>query len=269
MPFWYDACPFQALFTQSNKWFPEKDDMHSRRYLTPGKAFKCVLVIAFLHLCSKSALAQFPGSTSAVERSQTEARPEVSQVSVPASSAGALASSASPPAPSDTKAAAVAIESFPKTIKVLGGIGLPDMKGKETWDNSLLITPDSIIAEFADSMVPRMAIPVTELTQCIYGQAATRHVGTWVAVGVLVAPVALLGMLHKSRSHFVSLSWADAAGKQRGLYFQVKGDDFRRLLNTISYRAQIPILADPKDEHWLLTQGVVAQPLTKDPDVKD
>ena len=156
-------------------------------------------------------------------------------------------------------------EVFPDDIKFLGGVGFPDMKGRESWDNSLAVTPDSIIVEFADSAVARTAIPVTSLTQCLYGQAATRHVGAWVAAGVLIAPIALLGIFHKSRNHFVTLSWNGADGKSRGLYLQVKKNDFRRLLNTVSYRGQIPIQADTKDQKWLLTQGVVATALPSEP----
>jgi len=184
----------------------------------------------------------------------TEDAPSVSRVDSASRTTSAVAVVPAGPLPNGS-------EVFPDDIKFLGGVGFPDMKGRESWDNSLAITPDSIVAEFADSTVSRTAIPVTALTQCLYGQAASRHVGAWIAAGVLIAPIALLGILHKSRSHFVTISWHEADGKVRGMYFQVKKNDFRRLLNTVSYRGQIPIQADTKDQKWLLTQGVVAQAL--------
>lgn len=43
------------------------------------------------------------------------------------------------------------IETFHGTINYLGGIGFPDLKGHETWDNTLIITPGSVRMIFADA----------------------------------------------------------------------------------------------------------------------
>ena len=147
------------------------------------------------------------------------------------------------------------IQTFHGTIKYLGGIGFPDFKGHESWDNT--ITPDSVQMIFDDPAFHPMGFTVTNITKIEYGQAATRHVGRWVAVGVIFAPIALLGIFHKSRHHFVTISYTDG-GQERGVYFEANKGIVRNLLNTLSYRSKKPVYADEKDKKWLLTEGVLA-----------
>jgi hypothetical protein len=149
------------------------------------------------------------------------------------------------------------VQTFQGTIKYLGGVGFPDFKGNESWDNMLTITADSVLMAFADSAIHPRAFACASITKIEYGQAATRHVGRWVAVGVLFAPIALLGIFHKSRHHVVTISYTE--GGERGVYFEANKEVFRNLLNTLSYRSHHPIYADEKDREWLLTQGVMAQ----------
>ena len=157
------------------------------------------------------------------------------------------------------------VQTFHDTIKYLGGIGFPNFKGHESWDNTMTITPDSVQMIFAEAEFHPMSFAVANVTKIEYGQAATRHVGSWVAVGVLLAPIALLGMLHKSRHHFVTVTYSDG-GQERGVYFEANKDIVRNLLNTLSYRSKKPVYADQKDKKWLLTEGVLAQP---EPDSKE
>jgi hypothetical protein len=81
---------------------------------------------------------------------------------------------------------------------------------------------------------------------------------------VLLAPIALFGIFHKSRHHFVTISYTDG-GQERGAYFEANKDVIRNLLNTLSYRSKQRIYADEQDRKWLLTEGVMAQ---RDPESK-
>lgn len=152
----------------------------------------------------------------------------------------------------------VEVQSFDSTIKYLGGAGFPDFKGHESWDNMMTITADSVLMAFADSAFHPTGFACANITKIEYGQAATRHVGRWVAIGVFLAPVALFGIFHKSRHHFVTISFTDG-GQERGVYLEANKEVFRNLLNTLSFRSQHPIYADEKDRKWLLTQGVMAK----------
>jgi len=150
-------------------------------------------------------------------------------------------------------------ERFRGVVKMLGGPGMPDLRGRETWKNDIIITAASIEFVSVKNEFPEVAAPLARITSITYGQASTRHAVRWVAIGVLLAPIALVGLLHKSRKHTVLVSWTGDDGKERGAYFEIKGDHLRRLLNTLSFRTQKPVYADEEDRRWLLTRGVNAK----------
>jgi hypothetical protein len=149
-------------------------------------------------------------------------------------------------------------QTFRPGIKYLGGMGFPDFHDHETWSNGITVTADSVIFVFSDTAIQSITIPITTLSKILYGQSASRHVGAWIAAGIILAPIALLGIFHKSRHHFILLSWNDGTN-DRGAYFESDGDLFRPLLNALSFRSGKPIFSDEKDHKWLLSQGVVTQ----------
>jgi hypothetical protein len=150
-------------------------------------------------------------------------------------------------------------EAFTGCIKYLGGPGFPDFKGRESWNNSLVLNSTEGTCAFGDKDTPPITFPMGNVTSIVYGQASSRHAGVWVSVGVIVAPIALIGLLHKGRKHNVLISWKGSDGREGGAYFEVQPDHFRRLLNGLSYMTGKPIYADAKDRQWLLTKGVQAQ----------
>ena len=151
-------------------------------------------------------------------------------------------------------------ENFPKGIKYLGGPGFPDKKEiRNSWDNSLNITDEEITLGFRKHLIETEAIPVTSITRITYGQATTRRVGRWVAVGILLAPVALVGIFHKSHQHRVLLEWIDDQERDRAMLMQVHKDHFVSVLNDLSFRTGEPIYADSEDREWLFRSGVRAK----------
>lgn len=150
-------------------------------------------------------------------------------------------------------------EIFKGCIKYLGGPGFPDFKGQETWSNELTVSGSEATCTFANKSLEPVTFALSDVTTILYGQASSRRAGTWVSIGVILAPVALLGLLHKSRKHNVLISWKGDSGQERGVYFEVQSSHLRRLLNTVSYRTGKPVFSDEKDRTWLLTQGIQAQ----------
>ena len=151
-------------------------------------------------------------------------------------------------------------EHFPKGIKYLGGPGFPDIKDvRDSWDNSLNITDAEITLGFRKDLIPTEVIPTSSVTRITYGQATTRRVGKWVAVGILLAPLALFGLFHKSRQHRVLLEWRDDQERDRAMLFQVHKDHFVAVLNDLSFRTAKPVYADSDDREWLFTRGVRAE----------
>jgi hypothetical protein len=150
--------------------------------------------------------------------------------------------------------------SYPKGIKYLGGPGFPDNKQvKDSWDNSLNITDKEITFGFRKNLIPSEAFPVTAVKRITYGQATTRRVVDWVSVWSILAPIALVGLLHKSRQHRVLVEWTDSQQRERGMLMQVHKEHFVGLLYDLSFRTQKPIYADADDKEWLSRNGVKAE----------
>ena len=155
---------------------------------------------------------------------------------------------------------------FPKGIKYLGGPGLPDKKEvRDSWDNSLNVTDKDITFSFHKNAIPAETISMGSIRRITYGQATTRRVGKWVAVGILVAPIALVGILHKSRQHRILVEWTDNQQRERGILMQAHKDQFVGILNDLAFRSGKPIYADADDRDWLFKTGVKAE---LDPEAK-
>ncbi|HKP82757.1 MAG TPA: hypothetical protein VJT69_12085, partial [Pyrinomonadaceae bacterium] len=67
-------------------------------------------------------------------------------------------------------------------------------------------------------------------TSISYGREATRHVARWVALGILVHPVAALAMFNENVKHYVSIEYEIADGKKGGLLIQAHKDNYRNVL---------------------------------------
>jgi len=161
---------------------------------------------------------------------------------------------------------ALVASNFPKGIKYLGGPGFPDNEQvRDSWDNGLNITDKEITFSFRKDLIPAETIPVSSVKRITYGQATTRRVGQWVAIGVLLAPVALLGIFHKSRQHRILIEWTDDQQRERGILMQAHKDQFRGILNDLAFRTSKPIFADEDDREWLFKSGVKSE---LDPEAK-
>ena len=151
-------------------------------------------------------------------------------------------------------------DTFPDGIKYLGGPGFPDVEDvRDSWDNSLTITDGEITLGFRRTLIPAETFATSSVTRITYGQATTRRVGQWTALGVLVAPIALIGIFHKSRQHRVLIEWADERERERSILMQVHKDDFVGVLNDLAFRTGQTIWATGDDKEWLFDRGVNAE----------
>ena len=149
---------------------------------------------------------------------------------------------------------------FPKGIKYLGGPGFPDIEDvRDSWDNSLTIEDDSITLGFRKDLIPTEVIPTSSVSRVTYGQATTRRVGKWLAAGIILAPLALFGMFHKSRQHRVLVEWVDDQERDRSILFQVHKDRFVAVLNDLTFRTGEPVYANAEDGEWLFDRGVSSE----------
>ncbi len=104
------------------------------------------------------------------------------------------------------------------------------------WDNHLTVTFDKITLQLKDKQT--LEIPTSSVTGLSYGQEAHRRVGTMVALGILVAPIALFGLFHKTRLHFIGIEYKTADGKGAGVLLQGHKDNYRAILMALRGRLE-------------------------------
>jgi hypothetical protein len=117
------------------------------------------------------------------------------------------------------------------------------------WDNQLAVTSDTITLALKDGQ--KVDIPAKSVTSLSYGQEAHRRVGTMVALAVLVAPVALFGLFHKTRLHFIGIQYATPDGKSAGVLLQGDKDNYRAILVALQGVTGVPVSVAEKEREFV------------------
>jgi len=86
------------------------------------------------------------------------------------------------------------------------------------WNTTLVVSQDEIAMTFS----PRVAVKIkpSQVRSISYGQEAKRRVEDVVALGVLVGPFALFGLLHVSRDELVGIVYDTDDGKRGAVLLQ-------------------------------------------------
>lgn len=117
------------------------------------------------------------------------------------------------------------------------------------WHNQLTVTSDMIVMVFKDGK--RLEISPKSVTSLSYGQEAHRRVGTMVALAVLVSPVALFGLMHKTRLHYIGIQYHSADGKHAGILLQGDKDNYRAILVALQGVTGTPVFVGDKDREFV------------------
>jgi len=112
-------------------------------------------------------------------------------------------------------------------VRYLGG-SLETKTDKDDWHNNLIILSDEIRIELKDGQ--KLSIDPKTVTSMSYGREATRHVARWVALGILVHPIAVLGLFNENVKHYVSIEYETADGKKGGVLIQTHKNNYRNVL---------------------------------------
>lgn len=99
---------------------------------------------------------------------------------------------------------------------------------RDDWQNNLVIHSDEIRVELKDGQ--RLSVDPKSVTSISYGREATRHVARWVALGILVHPIAALALFNENVKHYVSIEYETAEGKNAGLLIQAHKNNYRNVL---------------------------------------
>ena len=152
-----------------------------------------------------------------------------------------------------------------KKVRYNGGTIQTKVSPKD-WDNQLTVTSDTITFQLKDGQV--INIPAASVTGLSYGQEAHRRVGTMVALGILVAPLALFGLFHKTRLHFIGIEYTKADGKRAGLLLQGDKNNYRAILMALRGATGAPVAVSEEDRKYVPTGvgATVVKPPAEAPD---
>src|ERR1035438_1532816 len=137
--------------------------------------------------------------------------------------------------------------SFTK-VRYNGGSVASKVNAKD-WNNKLTVTPEAIVLVLKDKQ--RVEIPSKSVTSLSYGQEAHRRVGTMIALAILVAPVALFGLLHKTRLHYIGIQYNLPDGKTGGILLQGDKSNYRAMLVALQGVANVPVSVSEKDRGFV------------------
>jgi hypothetical protein len=99
------------------------------------------------------------------------------------------------------------------------------------WNTTLTVAQDSIVLVFGHRQTLRLQ--PAQVTALSYGQEAHRRVAEMVALSVLASPVALFGILHKSKDHFIGIEYRAPDGKPASVLLEAHKDNYRAVLDAL------------------------------------
>lgn len=117
------------------------------------------------------------------------------------------------------------------------------------WNNHLTVTSDMITLALKDGK--KLELPPKSVTSLSYGQEAHRRVGTMIALAVLVAPVALFGLLHKTRLHYIGVQYTTPDNKTAGILLQGDKDNYRAILVALQGVTGVSVAVGEKDREFI------------------
>jgi len=112
-------------------------------------------------------------------------------------------------------------------IRYNGG-SVPSTVKKDDWGNTLTVTSDEITLKLKDGKIEK--IDPKRVTGLSYGQEAHRRVGTMIALAVLLAPLALFGLFHKTRLHYIGIEYSTPDDKKGGVLLQADKGNYKGVL---------------------------------------
>jgi RNase P/RNase MRP subunit p29 len=134
-----------------------------------------------------------------------------------------------------------------KDIRYQGGTLQTKVK-PDDWGNRLTVSSDEIRFDLKDGQIVR--IDPKQVTGLSYGQEAHRRVGTMIALAFL-NPLALFGLFHKKRDHFIGIEYNIEDGKKAGLLLQGHKDNYRTVLVALRGATGAPIAVASDDRKYV------------------
>lgn len=111
------------------------------------------------------------------------------------------------------------------------------------YNTTLTIVPDAIVLAFARSVTVR--IKPEQVTSLSYGQEAHRRVADVVALSVIFTPLALFGLLHVSKDHFIGIVYHTDDGKPAAVLLEADKTNYQAILLALKTVTGKPVDKSP------------------------
>ncbi len=135
-------------------------------------------------------------------------------------------------------------------VRYQGGTLQTNVKPDE-WDNRMVVTSETVTITLKDGQA--LKISPEKIISLGYGQEAHRRVGTMVALGIILAPVALFGLFHKTRKHYVSIEYETEDGKKSAVLLQAHKDNYKPMLVALKGVSDVPINVAEEEAKYVPT----------------
>lgn len=135
-----------------------------------------------------------------------------------------------------------------KDIRYQGGT-LATTTKPDDWNNKLTVTSEAITLTLKDGQ--SMTLNPKQVTGLSYGQEAHRRVGTMIALGVLLTPLALFGLMHKKRNHFIGVEYNLEGDKKGAWLLQADKDNYRAVLMALRGATGAKVAVAPDDRKYV------------------
>ncbi len=128
-------------------------------------------------------------------------------------------------------------------IRYSGGT-VPAKVNPYDWNTTLTVTSSQILLVFAHRTSLKLA--PAQVTALTYGEQAYRRVADMVALSVVfVNPLVLFGILHHSRSHFISIEFRGGDGKTGAVLLEADKNNYRAILAALAAVTGKPVRNQP------------------------
>lgn len=123
-------------------------------------------------------------------------------------------------------------------IRYEGGT-IPVKVNRFDWNTKLTASKNQIELMFAGRTVVNIA--ASDITALSYGQRAYRRIADMASLSVLLTPIALFGILHKSRDHVIGIEFKTAKGEAGAVLLNVHKASYREVLLTLKVMTGKPV----------------------------
>jgi hypothetical protein len=110
------------------------------------------------------------------------------------------------------------------------------------WNTTLTVAPGDLTFVFGRQT---FRLAPAEVTALSYGQEAHRRVADMVALSLIATPLALFGILHQSKTHFIGIEYRTGDGKPGGLLLEADKNNYRAILHALEVVTGKPVKNAP------------------------